>query len=83
VAQGATCEKIIPDKRLCDIALQSVRLLKMDYAGVDIIEDRAGHLVVIEINSVPAWKGLESVCEQNIAQLLANDLVNRLILKKT
>ena len=83
VAQGASCEIITPDKRLCDIALQSVRLLKMDYAGVDIIEDRAGHLIVIEINSVPAWKGLESVYQQNIAQLLANDLVNRLILKKT
>jgi glutathione synthase/RimK-type ligase-like ATP-grasp enzyme len=32
---------------------------------------------VIEVNSIPAWKGLESACDVNIAQLLANDLIKR------
>jgi glutathione synthase/RimK-type ligase-like ATP-grasp enzyme len=36
---------------------------------------------VIEVNSVPAWKGLESVFDGNVAQLLAQDLINRHILK--
>ena len=49
----------------------------MGYAGVDIIKDQDGQYTVIEVNSIPAWKGLESVCDVNIAQLLADDLVTR------
>ena len=51
----------------------------MDYAGVDIIQDINGHYTVIEVNSIPAWKGLESVCEVTIAALLADDLINRYV----
>ncbi|MGR8952890.1 MAG: alpha-L-glutamate ligase, partial [Gammaproteobacteria bacterium] len=51
--------------------------LEMDYAGVDIMLDREGHYTIIEVNSVPAWKGLESVCDVNVAALLAVDLLGR------
>ncbi|MFZ2168799.1 MAG: alpha-L-glutamate ligase, partial [Methylococcaceae bacterium] len=50
-----------------------------DYAGVDIIQDKAGHYTIIEVNSIPAWKGLESVCDVTIADLLAEDLITRRI----
>jgi glutathione synthase/RimK-type ligase-like ATP-grasp enzyme len=33
---------------------------------------------VLEVNSMPAWKGLQSVTEQNIAQLLVDDLLAKL-----
>jgi RimK family alpha-L-glutamate ligase len=77
VAQGATCEKIDLEPEMAELAVQAAAALAMDYAGVDIIRDRAGHYWVIEVNSIPAWKGLESVCNVNIANLLANDLVGR------
>ncbi len=77
VAKGASCERIEPTSEMSDLAIRATHLLQMDYAGVDILEDNAGELNVIEINSVPAWKGLESVCDFNIAELLAQDLVNR------
>lgn len=77
VAKGATCERIEPTTEMMTLAIQATKLLKMDYAGVDILEDRTGKLNVIEINSVPAWKGLESVCDVTIAKLLAQDLINR------
>jgi glutathione synthase/RimK-type ligase-like ATP-grasp enzyme len=51
----------------------------MDYAGVDIIQDMDGQYTIIEINSIPAWKGLESVCDITIAQVLADDLIDRYI----
>jgi glutathione synthase/RimK-type ligase-like ATP-grasp enzyme len=33
----------------------------MNYAGVDIICTREGGYKIIEVNSIPAWRGLESV----------------------
>lgn len=77
VAKGATCERVEPSSAMLNLAIQATKLLQMDYAGVDILEDDEGKLNVIEINSVPAWKGLESVCDVTIAELLAQDLINR------
>jgi len=51
--------------------------LQMDYAGVDLIRDGDGRLHVVEVNGVPAWKGLQSVTQNNIAQMLVNDFVDR------
>ncbi|MDD2724808.1 MAG: RimK family alpha-L-glutamate ligase [Methylovulum sp.] len=81
VARGASCEPITLNTGLADLAVKSAAALNMDYAGVDIIEDRAGRYTVIEVNSIPAWKGLQSVCEVNIAGLLVDDLINRRIHK--
>lgn len=79
VARGGSCEAIDLDPQLADLAVCAVNTLKMDYAGVDVIEDRDGRYIVIEVNSIPAWKGLESVVKFDIAGLLAEDLVRRLV----
>ena len=79
VAQGARCEQIELNGHLAQLAIRATQVLAMDYAGVDIIEDRDGQYTIIEVNSIPAWKGLQSVCDVNIADLLADDLINRLI----
>lgn len=77
VAQGASCELIDPDSEMADLAVRATSTLAMDYAGVDIMLDKDGHYTVIEVNSIPAWKGLESVCDVTIAALLAEDLLGR------
>lgn len=77
VARGASCERIEPDTELAELAVKATAALAMDYAGVDIIQDKDGRYMVIEVNSIPAWKGLESVCDVNIAALLADDLISR------
>ena len=33
----------------------------MDYAGVDLMRERDGAPLVLEINGIPAWRGLQSV----------------------
>lgn len=81
VARGAQCEVIDLDPQMADLAVRATRALAMDYAGVDIIRDREGNYTVIEMNSIPAWKGLQSVCDVNIAELLADDLIIRRINK--
>ena len=82
VARGAKCEQVDLDKALADLAIKATNALAMDYAGVDIIKDKQGQYSVIEVNSIPAWKGLETVCDQNIAGLLADDLIGRYVENK-
>lgn len=79
VAKGALCEPVELNQELAKLAVTAVDTLAMDYAGVDIIQDQAGQYFVIEVNSIPAWKGLQAVCSVNIAELLVDDLVFRLM----
>ena len=79
VARGASCEAVDLNPAIADMAVKATKALAMDYAGVDIIQDSAGQYTVIEVNSIPAWKGLQSVFQSDIAGLLAQDLVNRYI----
>ena len=77
VARGARCEPCEPDPAMSRLALDAARALGMDYAGVDIMRDARGALTVIEVNSIPAWKGLQGVTGFDIAQRLVDDFVQR------
>lgn len=77
VAQGANCMST-QDNMIAALAVQAAKALDIDYCGVDIMRDKDGKLWVLEVNSIPAWKGLQSVSEVNIAQSLVDDLVNKL-----
>ncbi|HYA20586.1 MAG TPA: RimK family alpha-L-glutamate ligase [Burkholderiales bacterium] len=77
VAQGAKCEKMQLDENMQRLAQDASRVLGMDYAGVDVMRDLHGELYVIEVNGIPAWKGLQGVCRENLAQLLVDDLLAR------
>ena len=77
IAQGARCEKALPDDAMVQMAEAAIKALDMDYGGVDIIRGERGNYSVIEVNSIPAWKGLQSVCDENIANLLATDFLSR------
>lgn len=77
VAKGATCEPVMLDSKLTDLAVKAASALTMDYAGVDIIHAKNGEYTIIEVNSIPAWKGLQSVCDVDVAELLVTDLIGR------
>jgi len=77
VAQGGRCEVTPLDPELVRLAECAVSAIGMDYAGVDLMRGRDGEPVVIEINGIPAWRGLQSVTELDIAGHLAQDLVAR------
>lgn len=77
VAQGAACATAPNDPELFRLAEAATRALDMDYAGVDLMRDRAGRLTVLEVNSIPAWRGLQSVVSSDIAGMLADDLIDR------
>ena len=74
VAQGAKCTKTT-EKDVLDIAIQASKALDIAYCGVDVIRDENGVLQVLEVNSIPAWRGLQSVTDTNIAQILVDDFL--------
>jgi len=78
VAQGGTCHAGVAERATHRLAEGAAEILGMDYAGVDLMRDRDGRWWVIEINSIPAWRGLQGVCGTDVADLLAGDLIGRL-----
>jgi RimK family alpha-L-glutamate ligase len=77
VARGARCQAIEIQPLLAQRAIAATAALSMDYAGVDLIQTVDGDYMIIEVNSVPAWKGLESVCQFSLAERLVEDLIQR------
>jgi tetrahydromethanopterin:alpha-L-glutamate ligase len=77
VAQGADC-LAVQDSKVEVLAIQAAKAVDIDYCGVDIMRDKNGQLWVLEVNSMPAWRGLQSVTDVNIAQTLVDDLLAKL-----
>ncbi len=71
VARGGICEPVPCSGRLAELALAAANAVGAAYCGVDLIEDKSRGLVVLEVNSMPAWKGLQSVAEVDIADRIA------------
>ena len=78
-AQGAACEPAALDDTLADSAVRATEALGLDYAGVDLIPDPddAARPLVLEVNGVAAWRGLQSVTSLDIADALVADLLDR------
>lgn len=75
VHQGASPRPHVPDSEMIDLAVGAAAAVGADYAGVDLIRGSDGTLYVLEINSNPAWKGLQTVTDINIADGLAEDFI--------
>lgn len=75
VHQGAEAIAHAPCDEMSALALAGVATIGADYAGVDVIRDQTGQLMLLEINSNPAWKGLQAVTDVDIADVLAADFL--------
>ena len=75
VAQGATPQAHEADTAMSEMALAAVAALGADYGGVDLIRHDDGRLLVLEVNSNPAWQGLQSVTDVDIADVMAQDFL--------
>ena len=78
LAAGGRCEAVCVNETMAKLAQEAALAINIDYCGVDIIQAASGEYYVLEVNSIPAWKGLQSVTELNIAQLLVDDFLSKL-----
>jgi tetrahydromethanopterin:alpha-L-glutamate ligase len=77
VAQGGRCEALEPAPDIAAMAEAAAGAVGADYAGVDIVRGEDGRPWVIEVNGIPAWKGLQSVARVDVAAALVTDFVDR------
>jgi glutathione synthase/RimK-type ligase-like ATP-grasp enzyme len=79
VAQGARCEAAALTAQLAHLAERASAALGLDYAGIDLIpcDDTPEGALVIEVNGVAAWRGLQTVTEFDIARCIVDDLFTR------
>jgi tetrahydromethanopterin:alpha-L-glutamate ligase len=73
VRQGAKPVGATPSVEEERIALAAARALGADCAGVDLIWDETGTPLVLEVNSMAGWSGLQRVTNFSIAERLARD----------
>ena len=59
--------------REAEIALAAAAALGVDFAGVDIINESDGAPLILEVNSMAGWSGLQRVTPFSIADELAAD----------
>jgi ribosomal protein S6--L-glutamate ligase len=50
-----------------EMAEATAAAVGVDYSGVDLVEDGEGGFSILEVNSMPAWSGLQTVCDTDIA----------------
>ena len=60
---------------MIDMAVRAAACVGAAYAGVDVLVDRDARPVVLEVNSMPGWKGLQSVAAVSIADRIAEALL--------
>jgi len=75
VSLGARPVSLNLCRELERLAVKTAEVIGCKIAGVDILESEAGP-VVIELNSQPGWRGLQSVAKVNIAEEIAEFVIS-------
>ena len=81
VKQGGRPLPFVPDKHMKALAVHATHVVGAEFAGVDILHGPNGRPTVLEVNSMPAWSGLQKVTRASIARVLAGDLVAALAVR--
>ena len=63
-------------RRAAELAERAAAAIGVDYSGIDLVEDGEGGYLVLEVNSMPAWSGLQKVTEVDIAACVARGFLN-------
>jgi RimK family alpha-L-glutamate ligase len=71
VSQGARTEPIALSAELERLSVRAAALLEADYAGIDLLCGEDGRVLVIEVNGIPGWRGLQQTTEIDIAGVVA------------
>ena len=74
VKQGGEPSAVPRDAQMEALALAAARAVGAEIAGVDVIVGRNGPRV-LEVNSMPAWSGLQKVAGVDIARAIAADVI--------
>jgi glutathione synthase/RimK-type ligase-like ATP-grasp enzyme len=77
IGRGGRPEPLVADLEVSALAVGAVSAVGADYAGVDLVRDAAGRLLVLEVNSMPGWRGLQQVSDFSVAERIAASLLGK------
>ena len=66
IARGARPQAVALGEAERGLALAAAAALEADVAGVDLLVGPDGDAVVLEVNGIPGWQALQSVCSQDL-----------------
>jgi RimK family alpha-L-glutamate ligase len=75
VSQGARAEPLALSESLERLAVRAAAVLEADYAGVDLLCAEDGRVLVIEVNGIPGWRGLQQTAEVDVAGAIAEHAI--------
>lgn len=78
ISGGGKPESYTPSDEIIETSIRASSILGLTYTGVDIIVSETGEPYVIELNSTPGWRGLQTVNRVNIAKALIDHVLETL-----
>ena len=78
VKQGGQPFAVARDPAMERLAVAAAEAVGAAIAGVDVLVGADGAPTVLEVNSMPAWSGLQKVSKGNIAKAIASALIDEL-----
>ena len=78
VNQGGQPVPVAPDPGMERLAIAAAEAVGATISGVDVLVGGDGAPTVLEVNSMPAWSGLQKVSGYSVAQAIALDLMDEL-----
>lgn len=74
VSQGGRVERAELRPEWHDLSVRAARAVAAEYAGVDLLPLPDGRVFVLEVNGIPAWQGLQSVTDEDVAAAIVEHL---------
>ena len=77
IAQGGKAVPLTPSSELEELAVKTVNILNMDYAGIDVVECKTG-FQVLEVNGSPAFEGIMEATHKDIPREIVKYLIEKI-----
>jgi len=70
IARGARPRAVAPSEDERALAIAAAAAIEADVAGVDLLIGPDGEAFVLEVNGIPGWQALQSVCDRDLTELV-------------
>ena len=77
VSLGGRAESFAPPAAWLDLARAAARATETEVAGVDLLPTLDGRVLVLEVNAVPGWRGLEAATGLCVGDAVVRHLEHR------
>ena len=75
-SKGGKCLPVKTDNDLIDLAIMAAKVINIPFCGVDIIKTN-NRYYIIEMNSIPAWRGLQTITDDNISDNIVSSFLDK------